>query len=90
MCGTSIPRIDTEIGNVMYSPRKLVLPRHTEVLVDSTGLIMGYLVPDMNRSSNKPILVVCSGICLWKHKGSLRKEPLRGRRDASTLLRSMN
>jgi hypothetical protein len=44
--GTSIPRIDTERGTIAYSTRNLFLPRHTEIVVDSTGHCKGYLVPD--------------------------------------------
>jgi hypothetical protein len=75
----SILRIDTERGTIAYSPRNLFLPRHTEILVDFSGAWIGYLVPDVSRSNNEPISVICAGVLLWEHRGPLVKEPFGGR-----------
>ncbi|CZR67952.1 uncharacterized protein PAC_17851 [Phialocephala subalpina] len=77
--GISISRIDTERGTIAYNPRNLFLPRHTEILVDSSGHCIGYLVPDVSRPNNEPISVICAGVLLWKHRGPLVKEPFGGR-----------
>ena len=76
--GRAIPKIDTESRTIAYSPRNLFLPRHTEILMDSSGHWIGYLVPDMSRSNNEPISVICAGILLWEHRGLLVYEPYGG------------
>lgn len=77
--GISIPRIDTERGTIVYSPRNLFLPRHTEILVDSSGHCIGYLVPDVSRSNSQPISVMCAGVLLWEHRAPLVRKPFGGR-----------
>jgi hypothetical protein len=77
--GTSIPRIDTERGTIAYSTRNLFLPRHTEILVDSTGHCIGYLVPDVSRSDNESISVICAGVLLWERRGPLVTVPFSER-----------
>ena len=77
--GISIPRIDTERGTIVYNPRNLFLPRHTEILVDPTGCCIGYLVPDVSRSNNESISVICAGVLLWERRGPLVDDPFGGR-----------
>lgn len=77
--GIATPRIDPESGTIAFSPRNLFLPRHTEILVDSSGHCIGYLAPDVSRSNNEPISVICAGILLWEHRGPLVEEPFGGR-----------
>ncbi|KAH7308318.1 hypothetical protein BKA65DRAFT_559800 [Rhexocercosporidium sp. MPI-PUGE-AT-0058] len=77
--GISIPRIDIERGTIAHSPRNLFLPRHTELLKDSCGCCIGYLIPDVSRSNNEPISVICVGVLQWKHQGSLLEKPYGGR-----------
>lgn len=77
--GISTFRIDSETGTIVYNPRNLFLPWHTEILEDSSGHCIGYLVPDISRSSNEPISVICVGVLLKKHRGPLVSEPFGGR-----------
>jgi hypothetical protein len=79
MSGISIPRIDTERGTITHSPGRVFVPRHTELLKNSSGYCIGYLIPDVSRSNNEPISVICVGILLRKHRGSLLEEPFGGR-----------
>jgi hypothetical protein len=64
MSSISTPRINTKKGTIAYSPRNLFLPRHTEILVDSSGYCIGYLALDLSRSNNKPISVICARVLL--------------------------
>ncbi len=77
--GISTPRIDSQRGTVVYIPRNLFLPGHTEILVDSSGHYIGYLVPDVSRPNNEPISVICAGVLLWEHREILVREPFGGR-----------
>lgn len=77
--GISTFRIDSETGTIVYNPRNLFLPWHTEILEDSSGHCIGYLVPDVSRSSNEPISVICVGVLLKEHRGPLVSEPFGGR-----------
>jgi hypothetical protein len=77
--GVSIHIIDTETGSIALGPRHLYLPRHTELLSDSSGHFIGYLVPDVSRSSNEAMSIVCVGVQLWEHSRPLVEEPQGGR-----------
>lgn len=68
-------RIDTEKGTIIYSSRNLFLPCYTEILVDSSGYYISYLTPDLSRSNNKLISVICARVLLQEHQGPLIKEP---------------
>ncbi|PQE24435.1 heterokaryon incompatibility -domain-containing protein [Rutstroemia sp. NJR-2017a BBW] len=77
--GASIAIIDTETGSIALGPRHLDLPRSTELLSDSSGHFIGYLVPDVSRSSNEAMSVICVGVQLWEHNRPLVEEPHGGR-----------
>jgi len=77
--GISTPRIDSETGKIVYNPRNLFLPGHTEILEDSSGHCIGYLVPDVSRSNSQPISVMCAGVLLWEHRAPLVRKPFGGR-----------
>lgn len=77
--GIGPPQIDARTGESIHLPRQLYLPRHTELLMESHGChIIGYFIPDEERSNDERIPVICAGVLLSQHAGPLKQRPFSG------------
>lgn len=58
-------RVRTD-GTPIHMPRRLYVPEHTELLADSYGHILGFMIPDTTSYSEQNRPVVCVGVKLWQ------------------------
>jgi Heterokaryon incompatibility protein (HET) len=63
--GFKIPRFDQN-GTMIPKTRNMIVPDHTELLVDECGCVLGFFIPDMDREGKDNMPILCAGVKLWR------------------------
>lgn len=74
----AIPRVD-ELGNEVPSPHDSLVPDHTEILVEESGCIVGFFIPDLEnelKEAREQLPVICVGIKRWQDPNSRQEDTI--------------